>query len=483
LRGRVGLVIIRLVRVRAGAAVSLSFAFAPADTDEAAVPVHAVAAASLADTLAALGEPAAAWAKANAYSAAAGTTLVIPAPDGRVAAVVFGLGDVEKPAQRFLFGRLAKDLPAGLYQLATFEGDLDAALLGFALERYRFDRYRKPSAEGPRLVLPSSVDAAELARLVAATTLARDLVNTPPNDLGTDELAAAVREVGERYGAEVTEVSGEALRSGFPLVHAVGAGSDRPPRLVTFTWGALDAPKLTLVGKGVVFDTGGLDIKPSAGMLLMKKDMGGAANTLALAQLVMDAKLPVRLRLVVPIVENAISGRAFRPGDIYRSRKGLTVEIGNTDAEGRLILADALAFADDERPDVLIDMATLTGAARVALGPDLPPIYTHDNAFADELAAASVKVADPLWRLPLWAPYDDMLSSKIADVNHVSSGGFAGSITAALFLARFVEHAKTWLHADIFAWTPSARPGRPEGGEAQLIRALYEVLKSRYRPA
>ena len=275
-------------------------------------------------------------------------------------------------------------------------------------------------------------------------------------------------------------VGEELLAAGFPLVHAVGAASSRPPRIVDFTWGEEGNAKVTLVGKGVVFDTGGLNIKPDNSMLLMKKDMGGAANVLGLAQIIMEAGLKVRLRVITPIVENAISGSAFRPGDVFRSRKGLTVEIGNTDAEGRLILADALALADDESPDLLVDMATLTGAARVALGPDLPPVYTRDDSFAAELAAASTAVNDPSWRMPLWPAYDALLSSKVADVNHISSGPFAGSITAALFLGRFVEKARTWLHADVFAWTPTAKPGKPEGGEAQVIRALAEVIEGRY---
>jgi leucyl aminopeptidase len=330
--------------------------------------------------------------------------------------------------------------------------------------------------------VPAGVDAAAIDRTARAVTLVRDLVNTPANDLGTAELAAAVVAVADRHGASVSEIVGDdLLAAGFPLVHMVGAASTRPPRLVDFSWGDERDPGVTLVGKGVVFDTGGLNIKPDSAMLLMKKDMGGAANVLGLAQMIMEAGLKVRLRVIVPIVENAISGNAFRPGDVFRSRKGLTVEIGNTDAEGRLILADALALADEEGPDLLVDMATLTGAARVALGPDLPPVYTRDDGFAAELAAAAARVADPLWRMPLWAPYDQLLSSKVADVNHISSGPFAGSITAALFLGRFVERARTWLHADVFAWTPSARPGKPEGGEAQVIRALEALLTDRYR--
>jgi leucyl aminopeptidase len=274
--------------------------------------------------------------------------------------------------------------------------------------------------------------------------------------------------------------AGEALAEGFPLIHAVGAASSRPPRLIDFTSGEPDRPKLTLVGKGVTFDTGGLDIKPSANMLLMKKDMGGAANVLGLAALIMEARLPVRLRVLIPAVDNAISGSAFRPGDILRSRKGLTVEIGNTDAEGRLILADALALADEEAPDLMIDMATLTGAARVALGPDLPPFYTDDDRLAESLASHGRAENDPLWRLPLWRPYNALFESKIADLNNAGSSGFAGSITAALFLRRFVERARSYAHFDIFAWTPTAKPGRPVGGDAQGIRALFSLCRERW---
>jgi leucyl aminopeptidase len=313
--------------------------------------------------------------------------------------------------------------------------------------------------------------------------IARDLINTPANDLGPEELAAAAITLFGTYGGSSRVIEGEALLAeNFPMVHAVGRASSRAPRLVDAHWGDASDPKVTLVGKGVVFDTGGLDIKPSSAMTLMKKDMGGAANVLALAAMIMDAELPVRLRVIIPAVENAISGSAFRPGDVLASRKGISVEIGNTDAEGRLILADALALADEEAPDLLIDMATLTGAARVALGPDLPPFYTDDEGFAADLATHAEAVNDPLWRLPLWRPYESYLDSKIADINHIntSGAGFAGSVTAALFLARFVEKAATWAHFDIYGWNPADRPGRPAGGEAQAARALFALLQARY---
>jgi leucyl aminopeptidase len=335
--------------------------------------------------------------------------------------------------------------------------------------------------EHPRLILPEGVDGEELSRIAAAIFLVRNLINTPANDMSPADLADAALNVARTHGAKASVIVGDdLLTQNYPMVHAVGRAAEVAPRLIDFTWGRADAPKVTLIGKGVCFDTGGLDLKPSSAMLLMKKDMGGAANVLALADLIMGAKLDLRLRVLIPAVENNVAGNAFRPGDVLQSRKGFTVEIGNTDAEGRLVLADALAEADSETPDLIIDMATLTGAARTALGPDLPPFYTHDDALAADIAAASVSQSDPLWRMPLWKPYDGWLDSKIADVNHVSDGPFAGSITAALFLARFVDKAKAWVHFDVYGWAPKPRPGRPVGGEAQAIRALYHILKTRF---
>ena len=347
---------------------------------------------------------------------------------------------------------------------------------------YVFTRYGKKPGKDIRLAVPAGADVAYIRRAAEAVFLARDLVNTPTNDMGPDELEQAVRALASKHKAKVSVVKGDdLLAKNFPMIHAVGRASDKAPRLVDMIWGDKNAPKVTLVGKGVCFDTGGLDIKPSSGMLLMKKDMGGAANVLGLASMIMSSRLKVRLRVLIPAVENAISGNAFRPGDILKSRKGLTVEIGNTDAEGRLILADALALADEEAPEILVDMATLTGAARVALGPDLPPFYTDDDGFASDVAVAAREQEDPLWRMPLWRPYDGKLSSKVADMNNVTTDGFAGSITAALFLRRFVEKAKSWAHFDIFAWNPSDRPHGPTGGEAQGIRALEKVISQRYR--
>ncbi len=422
------------------------------------------------------------FALANGFSGKPGACLILPSADGAIAQVLFGIEDAAaKSRDLFRPGALPGLLPAGTYRFANTPHDARLAALAFALGCYRFTRYRKADAPDVRLVPPEGVDAADLARMASAAMLARDLVNTPSNDMGPAELEQAAREVAGRYGASFKSIVGDELtQQNFPLIHAVGMASPRAPRLIDLSWGDPAHPKVTLVGKGVCFDTGGLDLKPSSGMLIMKKDMGGAANVLALAQMAMDARLKVRLRVLIPAVENAVAGNAFRPLDVFPSRKGITVEIGNTDAEGRLILADALAFADEEKPELLIDMGTLTGAARVALGPDLPPFYTNDEQLAADVARFARDENDPLWRMPLWPPYDSWLDSKVATINNAPSGGFAGSITCALFLQRFVEHARQWLHLDIYAWTPSAKPGRPEGGECQGARALYKLLGERY---
>jgi leucyl aminopeptidase len=422
------------------------------------------------------------FAQANGFAAKPGACLTLPSADGSIAQVVFGLEEATaKYRDLFRPGQLPGLLPPGVYRFANAPHDTRLAVLAFALGSYRFGRYRKTDAPDVRLVPPDGIDVAAITRMVEAATLARDLINTPSNDMGPEELALAARELASRFGAGFNCIVGEELtRQNFPLIHAVGMASPRAPRLIDFSWGDLAHPKVTLVGKGVCFDTGGLDLKPSAGMLIMKKDMGGAANVLALAQMVMDAKLKVRLRVLIPAVENAVSGNAFRPLDIFPSRKGITVEIGNTDAEGRLVLADALALACEEKPDLLVDMGTLTGAARVALGPDLPPFYTNDETLAADVARCAAEENDPMWRLPLWPPYDAWLDSKVANVNNAPSGAFAGSITCALFLQRFVEGAKSWLHVDIYGWTPTARPARPEGGECQAARAIYKLLGKRY---
>ena len=422
------------------------------------------------------------FALANDFTAKPGKCLTLPAPDGKIAQVVFGLED-ETAKSRDLFrpGALPGLLPPGVYRFANAPHDVRLATLAFALGTYRFGRYRKTERPDVRLVPPDGIDVADIARMAEAAALARDLINTPSNDMGPEELAQAAQALATRFGATFDCIVGDELvKQNFPLIHAVGMASTRAPRLIDLSWGDPANPKVTLVGKGVCFDTGGLDIKPSSGMLIMKKDMGGAANVLALAQMVMDARLKVRLHVLIPAVENAVAGNAFRPLDIFKSRKGLNVEIGNTDAEGRLVLADALALADEEKPDLLVDLGTLTGAARVALGPDLPPFYTHDETLAESVAAHAKGENDPLWRMPLWPPYDSWLDSKVADINNAPSGGFAGSITCALFLQRFVTDAKSWLHVDIYGWTPSAKPARPEGGECQAARAIYKLLSERY---
>ena len=422
------------------------------------------------------------FALANGFAAKPGKCLTLPAPDGGIAQVLFGLEDEASPS-RDLFrpGALPGLLPAGVYRFANAPHDARLAALAFALGSYRFGRYRKTDNGDVRLVPPDGIDTVEIARMADAAGLARDLINTPSNDMGPEELAQAAQALATRYGASFNCIVGDELvRQNFPLIHAVGMASNRAPRLIDFSWGNPDHPKVTLVGKGVCFDTGGLDLKPSSGMLIMKKDMGGAANVLALAQMVMDAGLKLRLRVLIPAVENAVAGNAFRPLDIFKSRKGLNVEIGNTDAEGRLVLADALALADEEKPELLVDLGTLTGAARVALGPDLPPFYTNDETLAADVARCAKGENDPLWRMPLWPPYDSWLDSKVADINNAPGGTFAGSITCALFLQRFVEQAKSWLHVDIYGWTPSAKPARPEGGECQAARAIYKLLSERY---
>ncbi|WP_068083313.1 leucyl aminopeptidase family protein [Polycladidibacter stylochi] len=416
------------------------------------------------------------WAQANNFTQNSSEPLIVPGEAG-IAAVVQVLSESRQELQ--CGAELALKAPAGQYRLVATKPDEAAYALGFALACYRFSMQTTAQKPLAQLVLNDTVLMEELAPVVNGVYLARDLINTPANDLGPKELAAAAIKLFEQHNGHCEIISGEELQEGFPLVHAVGQGSDRAPRLIDATWGDKQHKTVTLVGKGVIFDSGGLDLKPAAGMLLMKKDMGGAANVLGLASMIMQAKLPIRLRVIIPAVENAVSGRSFRPSDVFTSRKGLTVEIGNTDAEGRLVLADALAYADEEKPELLIDMATLTGAARVALGPDLPPFYTSDEELAETVAVHSEAVNDPLWRMPLWAPYRSYITSKIADIANVntSGAGFAGSMTAALFLQNFVEKAGSWMHFDIFGWTPIARDIKPQGGEAQGIRALFDMLK------
>ncbi|EAU40744.1 cytosol aminopeptidase family protein [Fulvimarina pelagi HTCC2506] len=430
------------------------------------------------------------WAKFSKFDGEAGDTCLVPGECG-VRSILLGLGRPEKrdPSSSaraaLLAGVLARKLPEGDWHLPP-ESELDAELVGIALKlgAYKFDRYKTGNAtDGPalRFHLGDGPDLDRIAAVADGVCLARDLINTPVNDMGPADLEQAARDLGERFGASVSAIIGDALiEHNFPMIHAVGRASVSPPRLVDLTWGRADAPKVTLVGKGVCFDTGGLDIKPPSNMLLMKKDMGGAANVLGLASMIMAEKLGVRLRVLIPAVENSISGSAFRPSDVLTSRKGKTVEVGNTDAEGRLVLADALCLGDDEEPEIMIDMATLTGAARVALGTDLPAFFSDDESLVESVAEAGVRLADPSWRLPLYRPYGTDLSSKVADTNNISPGGFAGAITAALFLESFVEKSKAWAHFDIYGWRPKASAIGPVGGEAYAIRALFDVIAKRY---
>jgi len=416
----------------------------------------------------------------SGFKAKPGAHMVLPATNGPKSRVVVISDDV--PDLWALAG-LPYDLPTGTY---TLDGEFEPAVatrlaLGWGLGGYRFDRYLSETAPPPaKLVMPKNAHRGAVEAQVDAVTLVRNLINTPAADMGPPELATAAKQVAERFGAKFRVVQGKVLKEQFPAVHAVGRAADKAPRLIDMTWGKAKHPKVTLVGKGVCFDTGGLNLKPAAGMRWMKKDMGGAAVVLGLAHLIMSAGLPVRLRTIIPAVENNVSGNAYRPGDVLRTRKGVSIEIGNTDAEGRIVLADGLALADEEDPDLVIDCATLTGAARVALGADLPAMFCNDDAFADDLNAAADRVADPLWRLPLWQPYRRLLDTPIADINNAGTGGFAGAITAALFLGTFVERAKTWVHLDLYGWNDTDRPGRPRGGEAMAMRALFDVIRRRF---
>jgi leucyl aminopeptidase len=448
-----------------------------------AVPIWFVKAENWEATKVAVGPAAAAFAERCGFAPRSGKLQLLPGEGGALAGVLFGVEEAGSAARDPLAaGRLATALPEGLYRFAGPVADVDLAALGFLLAHYRYARFKPDLAPKPRLVAPEGVDEERIERIAAAVAFGRDLVNTPANALGPFALEQEAVKLAESFGAEVSMIRGEELlAANFPLIHAVGRAAAEEPRIVEFSWGRKGAPKVTLVGKGVTFDSGGLDIKPASGMEIMKKDMGGAATALTLARLVMESGLDVRLRVVTPIVENAISAPAMRPGDVIVSRKGLAVEIGNTDAEGRLILADALALADEDEPDLLLDFATLTGAARVALGPDLPPFYTDDDALAASIAAHAALARDPLWRMPLWRPYEAMIEGAVGDIsNSGTGGGFAGSITAALFLRRFVEKAKSWAHFDVYAWNPKPRAYGPAGGEIQAARGLFDLLSERY---
>ncbi|GAW42067.1 Cytosol aminopeptidase [Brevundimonas sp. SH203] len=447
-----------------------------------AVPIRIVSAGQTLDGAAGR------WAALNGFEGKAGQLLVVAGADGAAVEVLLGAGRAFDPmTARGLSARL----PGGLYRLAL-EGEAahqaaHQATLAFLLGAYVFDRYKaRPERAPVRLVAPEGLDAVEVSRIVAACALAREMVDTPAADMGPLQIETIAREIAESAGANIAVTEGDALLDdNYPAIHAVGraAAPNRAPRLIEIGW-KLDQtqlPLVALVGKGVVFDTGGLDLKPAAGMRNMKKDMGGSAHALALGRLVMQADLPVRLVVIVAAVENAVSGDAFRPGDILNSRKGLTIEVGNTDAEGRLILADALTRAGEHEPDLTLDFATLTGAARIALGPELPPLYTDDETLAGQLLTAAAEVRDPMWRMPLWPGYRAALDAEIADLRNDPAGwAQAGSVTAALFLQKFAPETGAWAHMDIFAWNPRARPGWPEGGEAQALRACYAMLKARY---
>ncbi len=428
-----------------------------------------------------LPKSAAAYAAAVGFKGQSGKLIMAAGSSGAIETVILGLGAGDNP---FICGTLVTSLPSGTYAFAD-QTELDPTLmaLGMGLDSYVFDQYldADDSTQKPNFVWPKGCDRTEITEILKGVFLTRDLINVPANDMGPNNLADAASKLGEEFGAKVAITKGEQLLAqNFPLIHAVGRASTQAPCLIDMTWGKANAPKVTIIGKGVCYDTGGLSIKPTAGMLLMKKDMAGGANALGLASMIMARKLNVRLRVIIPAVENSISGNSFRPGDVLRSRKGLSVEIGNTDAEGRLVLADALALADEESPELMIDMATLTGAARVALGVELPAFYCDDDSFVAEVSEAGLKVADPVWRMPLWKPYLEQLSSKIADVSQIAAGPLADSVMAALFLQEFVKETKVWAHIDLMSWNAAAKPGRPFGGDSQTIRALYDVLKRRY---
>ncbi|WP_175868481.1 leucyl aminopeptidase family protein [Bartonella gabonensis] len=419
-----------------------------------------------------------AWIKVNDFTSKAGQILFVPHETGHLKKVLFGIGNGNDP---FITGLLAQKLPAGHWHLEGETSDEINTYLGLALGSYQFNRYRQNcSSKTLSIYVNDAVDFDELQRIYEAVFFVRDLINIPANDMTPDTLEKEARQLGKTYGAHIRSICGDDLLThNFPMIHAVGRAGSTAPRLIELHWGQDHHPKITLVGKGVTFDTGGLDIKSANNMLLMKKDMGGGAHVLGLAKLIMDAKLPFRLRVLIPAVENAISANAYRPGDILKSRKGLSVEVGNTDAEGRLILADALAYGDEESPQFMLCMATLTGAARIALGPDLPAFYCNDSLWAQQISESSHAVFDPLWQMPLWKPYQEMLPSPIADLNNVTGNNFAGSIVAALFLNSFVEKTKYFAHFDLYGWIPKEKPGFPTGGSAQTIRALYNLFKSK----
>ncbi len=451
--------------------------FAPPETS--AIPIYVIPASEIDAWCSTQPTHHATWIRACGFHGKLGQILRLPNVLGEIEAVLFGWGtpkDHEK--EQFVFAKAAEDLKSGTYYIASGlpKDALAQACLGWLLAQYGFDRYGGRDGSQASLVAPEGIDTAKLEAIAAGEWLTRDLINTPTNDMGPNAIEEHVHAVGDEFGAKVQTIKGKALlEQNFPLIHAVGRASAQIPRLIALTWGQT-GPLVTLVGKGVCFDTGGLNLKPSSAMGLMKKDMGGAASVLGLARMIMGCKLPIRLRVLIPAVENSVSAEAFRPGDILTSRSGQTIEINNTDAEGRLILADALSLADENAPDVLVSIATLTGAARVALGPELSPFYTDDLSLASHLMQAGAEVADPLWHMPLYRPYEHMIEPEIANLDNAPAGGMAGSITAALFLDRFVKKSKRFVHFDIYGWSRSQKPARPKGGLGQGARALFEAL-------
>ena len=449
-----------------------------AEPVESAIPLHIVEGNTIDAWLSDKPADVAEWVRLNGFEGGIGQVLIVPSGPDRPVSALVGYGTAAKRKRgRYALASAAAKLPEGVYRIASGapETGLETECLGWLLSAYRFDRYRKKTSKPARLIAPEGIDAKRVETIAAGEVLLRDLINTPTSDMGPDKLEEAASALASMHGAQFSSIVGDDLiKQNFPMIHAVGRASETPPRLVEFNWGST-GPKLTLVGKGVCFDTGGLDIKPPSNMLLMKKDMGGAANVLGLAHMIMALKLPVQLRVLIPAVENSIAGNAFRPSDILMSRKGLTVEVNNTDAEGRLVLADALALAEEGAPDLVISMATLTGAARVAVGPDIAPFFTDDSDAAMALSRAAGRVDDPVWQLPFHEPYEEMIEPAYADLDNAPSGGFAGATTAALFLRRFAGESR-YMHFDIYGWSPTDRPGRSKGGTGQGIRALLEAL-------
>ncbi|MFZ7092472.1 leucyl aminopeptidase family protein [Primorskyibacter sp. 2E233] len=450
-----------------------------ASADAAVLPLYVLEPDALAGWLAKQDPTTRHWVEASGFQAAIGATLLLPGPDGAPMAALAGYGTpAQRARQRFVLAAAATALAPGAYRLANALPDdrLETESLGWLLAGYGFSRYRDNAPNCAALVAPEGIDAARIEALAEAEALTRDLVNTPASDMGPEALEQAARDLAGRFDAKIEVTLGDALLdANFPMIHAVGRAAEQAPRLIDMRWGQ-SGPKLTLVGKGVCFDTGGLNLKPGASMGLMKKDMGGAANTLGLAHMIMSLGLPVQLRVLIPAVENSVSGNSFRPQDILTARNGLTVEINNTDAEGRLVLADALAFGAEETPDLMLSLATLTGAARVAVGPDLAPFFTDSESFADALTEAAPRMADPVWRLPFHDPYEALIEPGIADLDNAPKGGFAGAITAALFLRRFTQGASAYAHFDIYSWQPTAAPGRSKGGFGQSARAILGAL-------